>query len=83
MNDAVVYKGRLVVATGHATRKSAQIWVLDDAKCWQPVGPPEMLTPYPSEGGWWVYRLYTDGEHLYAATAGHCGAAKVFCFTPV
>lgn len=82
MNDAVVYKGRLVVATGHASRKPAQVWMLNDAQCWEPVAPPELLTPSPGEGGWWVYRLHTDGERLYASTAGHRGAAKVFCFTP-
>lgn len=82
MNDTVIYKGRLVVATGHATRNSAQIWMWDGAQCWQPVGPPELGNPGPGEGGWWVYRLCTDGENLYASTAGHCGAAKVFCFTP-
>lgn len=80
MNDAVVFKGRLVVATGHASRRPAQVWVLDNANCWQAVGAPELEAPGAGEGGWWVYRLHTDGEHLYASTAGHQGAAKVFCF---
>ncbi|CAN7457901.1 hypothetical protein [Polaromonas sp. LjRoot131] len=82
MNDAIVYKGRLVVATGHGTRRPAQIWMLDGSHGWRPVGPPELGHPGPGEGGWWVYRLCTDGERLYASTAGHRGAAKVFCFTP-
>ena len=82
MNDAIVYKGRLVVATGHASRKPAQVWVLDDANCWQPAGPPELAATGPGEGGWWVYRLYTDGDRLFASTAGHRGAARVLCFTP-
>jgi hypothetical protein len=82
MNDAIVYKGRLVVATGHASRKPAQVWLLDDANCWRPVGPVELGNPGPGEGGWWVYRLHTDGERLYASTAGHRGAARVLCFTP-
>jgi hypothetical protein len=82
MNDAIIYKGRLVVATGHASRKPAQVWVLNDANSWQAVGPPELAAPGPGEGGWWVYRLHTDGERLYASTAGHRGAARVLCFTP-
>lgn len=82
MNDAIVYKGRLVVATGHASRKPAQVWMLNDAQCWESMAPPGLLTPSPGEGGWWVYRLHTDGKRLYASTAGHRGAAKVFCFTP-
>jgi hypothetical protein len=81
MNDAIVYKGHLVVATGHGTRRPAQLWMLDRAQCWQPVGPAEISAPEAGEGGWWVYRLCSDGEKLYASTAGHQGAAQVFCFS--
>lgn len=81
MNDAIVYKGRLIVATGHSTRRPAQLWMLDASQCWHPVGPPELDIPLSGEGGWWVYRLCTDGERLYIGTAGHKGAAKVLCFT--
>lgn len=82
MNDAIVYQGRLIVATGHSTRCASQIWMFDASQNWQPVGPAELGAPAPGEGGWWVYRLCTDGHRLYASTAGHRGAAKIFCFIP-
>lgn len=82
MNDAIVYKGQLVVATGHATRHAAQIWTFDKDRSWQPIGPAELASPPVGDGGWWVYRLCTDGERLYASTAGHTGAARVYCYTP-
>lgn len=81
MNDAIVFKGQLVVATGHSIRRAAQIWALDGNQCWQPIGPVELDSPPPGDGGWWVYRLCTDGERLYASTAGHKGAARVLCFS--
>jgi hypothetical protein len=81
MNDAIVFQGRLVVATGHGTRDRAQIWELASGQCWRPVGPPALDVPAQGDGGWWVYRLCTDGQHLYASTAGHRGAARVLRFT--
>lgn len=81
MNDAVTFRGRLVVATGHADRRAAQLWELGHDVAWHPVGPAELSTPGVGSGGWWVYRLLTDGRYLYAATAGHQGAACVFRFT--
>lgn len=82
MNDAIVYRGMLIVATGHSSRRASQLWMLDVSQNWQPVGPAGLDAPVPGEGGWWVYRLCTDGHRLYASTAGHRGAAKIFCFTP-
>jgi hypothetical protein len=82
MNDVVTYNGRLVVATGHADRQPAQVWELGTGETWRPVGPTELSMPGQGEGGWWVYRLFVDGPHLYAATAGHHGAAGVFRFAP-
>ncbi len=80
MNDAIVFDGRLVVATGHSDRQAAQLWELGAGSRWQPVGPVELAQPGSGEGGWWVYRLCAEGRHLYAATAGHRGAAHVFRF---
>jgi hypothetical protein len=82
MNDAIVYRGRLVVATGHDTRRPAQIWELGPDHGWHAVVCPALDTPPQGEGGWWVYRLCSDGHHLFASTAGHRGAAKVLRFTP-
>lgn len=81
MNDAAVYKGRLVVATGHSTRSPAELWELGPGVAWNAVGPPELVEPGIGDGGWWVYRMHVDGPHLYATTAGHRGAAGVFRFT--
>lgn len=81
MNDAIVFDGRLVVATGHSDRQAAQLWELGAGTRWHPVGPAELAQPGNGEGGWWVYRLCSDGRHLYAATAGYRGAAHVFRFT--
>lgn len=82
MNDAVVYRDRLVVATGHSVRLPAQIWELGHESCWSAVGPDDLAEPGEGDGGWWVYDLYVDGGYLYAATAGHKGAAAIFRFIP-
>jgi hypothetical protein len=82
MNDVVTYGGRLIVATGHADRRAAQVWELGAGETWRPVGPSELSKPGQGEGGWWVYRLFVDGPYLYIATAGHHGAAGVFRFAP-
>jgi hypothetical protein len=82
MNDAIDYRGHLVVATGHGERRAAAIWALADGEVWRSVGPERLNHPGQGEGGWWVYRLCTDGHCLYASLAGHQGAAAVLRFTP-
>ncbi len=82
MNDAIDYRGHLVVATGHGERRAAAIWALADGEVWRAVGPERLNHPGRGEGGWWVYRLCTDGHCLYASLAGHRGAAAVLRFTP-
>ena len=82
MNDAITYFGNLVVATGHGDRQPSGIWELVSGSRWREVGPESLARSGEGDGGWWVYRLCTDGHHLYASTAGHRGAAKIFCFTP-
>jgi hypothetical protein len=82
MNDAIVFQDRLVVATGHDTRRPAQLWELGADQCWRAIDCPALETPGEGEGGWWVYRLCSDGRQLFASTAGHRGAARVLRFTP-
>jgi hypothetical protein len=82
MNDAIDYRGHLVAATGHGERRAAAIWALADGEVWRSVGPEWLNHPGQGEGGWWVYRLCTDGHCLFASLAGHQGAAAVLRFTP-
>lgn len=82
MNDSIVYNDRLVVATGHNGRHPAELWELCFEESWRPITSTILESPGEGEGGWWVYRLCTDGDHLYASTAGHQGAARVLRFTP-
>lgn len=82
MNDSVVFQDRLVVATGHSTRAPAEIWELANSSEWKPVGPPRLKQHGSGDGGWWIYKLCTDGDHLYASTAGHRGAATILRFSP-
>lgn len=82
MNDAVIFRDRLIVATGHSTRAPAEIWELGDSSEWRPVGPSRLKQHGSGDGGWWVYKLCADGEHLYASTAGHRGAATILRFSP-
>lgn len=83
MNDAIVYHGRLVVATGDSSHRDARVWSLEAGQRWQDISGTALARPldrYP--GGAWIYCLATDGISLYAGTAGHQGAARIFRFRP-
>jgi hypothetical protein len=83
MNDCEVLGGRLVVATGDGTSRTAQVWELDASQHWRPVGDHVFSAGMTdSPGGYWVYRLCAGGGDLYAGTAGHKGAARVYRFSP-
>jgi hypothetical protein len=83
MNDAAQYRGSLVVATGDGTHRHAEIWALERDGGWRPVGANSFSAAYGAQkGGYWVYRLCSVDDALFAATAGHRGAARVFRFAP-
>lgn len=79
-NDSIVYGGRLVVATGDGKRRLADVWELGGDDGWRSVGSEVFRAPSSGHpGGYWIYRLCTDDlGRLFAATAGHQGAARVF-----
>ena len=82
VNDSIVYGGRLVVATGDGAHRRAEVWELDGHGGWKNVGGEVFRAPDNGhDGGYWIYRLCTDGRgSLFASTAGHQGAARVFQF---
>jgi hypothetical protein len=83
MNDLLVYKDRLIAATGDSDLRQPRVWALAGSQQWLDVSGPA-LEPQPSRhpGGAWVYSLATDGERIFAGTAGHQGSAGVYCFEP-
>jgi hypothetical protein len=84
MNDAIVHDGHLIVATGDSARRDARVWTLDSAQHWQDISGHSLAAGSDARtGGCWIYRLCSDGVSLYAATAGHQGAACVFRWTPI
>lgn len=79
LNDLTSFAGHLVVATGSGAGRDARLFALDKGGHWHDVSG-DALRPAENglEGGYWIYRLATSGDRLYAATAGHRGAASVF-----
>ena len=72
MNDCEILGGRLVVATGDGTSRTAQVWELEANQHWRPVGDDVFSAGMTdSPGGYWIYRLCAEGGDLYAGTAGH------------
>jgi len=83
MNDSEVVGGRLIVATGDGQGRVAQVWELEASQRWRPVGG-EVFSAERTDGagGYWIYRLCSASGDLYAGTAGHKGAARVYRFSP-
>jgi hypothetical protein len=83
MNDAKVFNGHLVVATGDSSKRNVRIWTLDAEQNWHDVSGGALNGPVNDRpGGYWVYSLCIGDDHLYAGTAGHQGGARVFRWTP-
>jgi len=83
MNDAIVYGGQLIVATGDASHRQCRLWALDGDQRWRDVsGAVFEGGPSRHPGGMWIYVLATDGSSLFAGTAGHQGSARVFRYAP-
>lgn len=81
MNDSAVYGGRLVVATGDGSQQTAQLWELEADQRWRAVGGDQFDAKEAGiPGGYWVYKLCVAEGALFAGTAGHEGAARVFRF---
>ena len=83
MNDAKIFNGHLVVATGDSERRDARVWTLDAQQHWHDVsGSALNAAPNDRPGGYWIYSLCVGDNHLYAGTAGHQGGARVFQWKP-
>lgn len=83
MNDAAVFAGHLIVATGDSDHRNAQIWEDSANGDWHPVAGrllSDAAAKDPAHGGQWVYCLCVANDELYAGTAGHTGAARIFRF---
>ncbi len=83
MNDALVYRDRLIVATGSSEHRNIAVWSLEAGQHWHDLSANAIVDAAHNKGpGTWIYSLCTDGVSLYAGTAGHRGAARVYRFTP-
>jgi hypothetical protein len=83
MNDAKVFNGHLVVATGDSTKRDVRVWALDVQQNWRDVSGGALNgTGSNRPGGYWIYSLCIGNGDLYAGTAGHQGSARVFRWTP-
>lgn len=82
LNDAIEYQGRLIVATGGSDGREAGAFSFE-RNGWLNIADDAFAPETPSENcGYWIYRLASDGQRLYAGAAGHTGAASLFEFTP-
>lgn len=83
LNDVIEYQGRLVVATGGSLGRFAGAFALEAGPNWRDIaGAAFKPLASSADGGYWIYRMATDGRRLFAASAGHQGAAGVFEFVP-
>lgn len=83
MNDAKVFGGHLVVATGDADKRDVRVWTLDAQQRWLDVSGGAFNGPANDRsGGYWIYSLCVGEDQLYAGTAGHQGSARVFRWKP-
>jgi hypothetical protein len=83
MNDALVYRRTLVVATGDSHMRRPRVWALDHEQRWHDTSGDALSDSSNTRpGGLWIYSLATDNVSLYAGTAGYQGSAKVFRFAP-
>jgi len=83
MNDAKVFDGHLVVATGDSTSRDVRVWTLDARQNWNDVSSGALNgTSSDRPGGYWIYSLCVGEGDLYAGTAGHQGGARVFRWKP-
>jgi hypothetical protein len=57
------------------------VWELEADQSWREVGGETFRAPTGGPGGYWIYRLCAAEGALYAGTAGHRGAARVFRFS--
>jgi hypothetical protein len=79
LNDVIEYRGRLVIATGASAQRVARAYSLEAGEQLCDIsGLAFQPAPAAAQGGYWIYRLATDGVRLFAASAGHQGAAAVF-----
>ena len=83
MNDAKIFNGHLVVATGDSDRRDVRVWTLDAEQHWHDVSGDALNgSANGRPGGYWIYSLCVGDDQLYAGTAGHQGSARVFRWKP-
>ena len=81
-NDSAAYESRLIVATGDGKHRDAEVWQLQADHGWRAIGAGAFRSQgAEGAGGYWVYKLCAAGDALFAGTAGHRGAARVFRFS--